>query len=188
MRYSRRMQRFLVPRSRPSALADSDYAGVLRQLRRDGPGRLRRSEQKVAPWRAFGRGVVAAMAMTGMRRVTTGLGLVRVAPPESIAKQGVPSLLARVPSRFQDVAIELAHWGYGGAASGVFAFMPRRFQHMPAAGPVFGLAIWLAFDKGIAPALKLIQAERPHTVERLALMGDHILYGVLVAESRDRSH
>jgi len=66
--------------------------------------------------------------------------------------------------------------------------MPRRFQHMPAAGPVFGLAIWLAFDKGIAPALKLIQAERPHTVERLALMGDHILYGVLVAESRDRSH
>ncbi len=89
MRYSRRMQRFLVPRSRPSALADSDYAGVLRQLRRDGPGRLRRFEQKVAPWRTSGRGVVAAMAMTGMRRVTTGLGLVRVAPPESIAKQEI---------------------------------------------------------------------------------------------------
>ena len=126
--------------------------------------------------------------MTGMRRVTTSLGFVRIAPPESIAKQGVPSLLALVPSRFQDVAIELAHWGYGGVASAGFAFVPRRVQQMPAAGPVFGLAIWLAFDKGIAPALKLIQAERPRTVERLALMGDHILYGVLVAESRDHGN
>lgn len=151
-------------------------------------GWLRPPEPDVPRWRAFGRGVVAAMAMTGMRRVTTGLGLVRVSPPESIAKQGAPALLARVPSRYRNVAIELAHWGYGGCAGAGFASMPRRLQRMPAAGPIFGLATWLAFDKGIAPALKLIQAERPHAVERLALLADHILYGILVAESRDHSH
>ncbi len=145
-------------------------------------------ESKVATSRALGRGVVAAMAMTGMRRVTTGLGLVRVAPPESIATQGVPSLLARVPPRYRDVAIELAHWGYGGIAGAGFSFLPRRLQRLPGAGAVFGLVIWLGYDKGIAPILNLIQAEQPLTIERLALMGDHILYGVLVAESRDHGH
>ncbi len=128
------------------------------------------------------------MAMTGMRRVTTGLGLVRVSPPESIAREGVPALLARVPARYRNVAVELAHWGYGGCAGAGFALMPRQLQRAPAAGPIFGLAIWVAFDRGIAPVLKLIQSERPRTLERLALMGDHILYGVLVAESRDHSH
>lgn len=147
-----------------------------------------RTGPDVATWRAAGRGVVAAMAMTGMRRVTTGLGLVRLAPPETIATQGVPELLARVPPRYRDVAIELAHWGYGGAAGAAFAFMPRRLQRMPGAGAAYGLAIWLAFEKGIAPVLGLMQAEQPRTLERLALIGDHILYGVLVAEARDRGH
>lgn len=140
----------------------------------------------LAAWRAGGRGVVAAMAMTGMRRVTTGLGLVRLPPPERIATQGVPQLLAHVPARYQDVAIELAHWGYGGAAGAAFAFLPRWLQRMPGAGPAYGLAIWLAFEKGIAPVLGLMQAEQSRTVERLAIIGDHILYGVLVAETRDR--
>ncbi len=147
---------------------------------------LPRPERDIAAWRAAGRGVVAAMAMTGMRRVTTGLGLVRLPPPETIATQGVPALLARVPPRHRDVAIELAHWGYGGAAGAAFAFMPRALQRMPGAGPAYGFAIWLAFEKGIAPVLGLMQSERPRIVERLALIGDHILYGVLVAEAGDR--
>jgi len=128
------------------------------------------------------------MAMTGMRRVTTGLGLVRQAPPETIAREGIPELFARVPARYRDVATELAHWAYGGAGGAAFAVLPRSFQRMPAAGPVYGLAIWLAFERGVAPALRLLQAERPRTAERLALIGDHVLYGVLVAESRDARH
>jgi len=36
------------------------------------------------------RGVIGVMAMTGVRRVTTDLGLVRKPPPERIATEGTP--------------------------------------------------------------------------------------------------
>ncbi len=124
--------------------------------------------------------------MTGMRRATKGLGLVRAAPPEAIAGEAVPRLLAYVPTQYRDAAIELAHWGYGGVAGLSFALLPRSFRHLPGAGPMFGLASWLIFDRGIAPTLQLVQAEQPKTAERLALLGDHVLYGIVVADSRDR--
>lgn len=43
------------------------------------------------------RGVVAAMAMTGMRQVTTGLGLVEQTPPDAVFKQRAPGVLVRMP-------------------------------------------------------------------------------------------
>src|SRR5918992_2551412 len=43
------------------------------------------------------RGVVAAMAMTGMRQVTTGLGLVEQTPPDAILKQRAFGPLIRFP-------------------------------------------------------------------------------------------
>ena len=42
------------------------------------------------------------MAQTALRRVTTGLGFVRRPPPERIAQEGVPALLARVPAGHRD--------------------------------------------------------------------------------------
>jgi hypothetical protein len=47
--------------------------------------------------RGLVRGTVAAMAMTGVRQVTTGLGLVEQTPPEAIIKQRAPGLLVRMP-------------------------------------------------------------------------------------------
>jgi hypothetical protein len=44
------------------------------------------------------RGTVAAMAMTGMRRVSVGLGLVEETPPEELVEEGAPDL-ARSPLR-----------------------------------------------------------------------------------------
>jgi hypothetical protein len=53
----------------------------------------------------------------------------------------------------------------------------RRFW----AGPTYGLVVWLGFELGIAPALNLMQAKRLRPVDRLALAGDHLLYGVVLS-------
>ncbi|MFL5819880.1 MAG: hypothetical protein ACJ76S_04270 [Solirubrobacteraceae bacterium] len=37
------------------------------------------------------------------------------------------------------------------------------------------------FELGIAPALNLMQAKRLRPVDRLALAGDHLLYGVVLS-------
>lgn len=51
----------------------------------------------------------------------------------------------------------------------------------PWAGPVYGVLAWTAFEAGLAPALGL---HRGHGgAARLALLADHVLYGVVVAAS-----
>ena len=54
--------------------------------------------------RSAARGVIAAMAMTGMRRVTTGLGLLEQAPPDAMAEQEptMSRLLARTPPVYRE--------------------------------------------------------------------------------------
>ncbi len=128
------------------------------------------------------RGVIGAMAQTGARRVTTGLALVRRPPPERIALEGVPTLLARVPAEHRDEAIELAHWAYGAVAGAVYAVLPRPLRRHGWAGPAYGIAVWLLFEAALGPALLGLERtkERPLS-ERLALAADHTLYGAVVA-------
>jgi hypothetical protein len=128
-------------------------------------------------------GVVGAMAQTALRRVTTGLGLVRRPPPEQIALEGVPTLLARVPAEHRDEAIELAHWAYGAFAGAVYTTVPRALRQRGWGGPAYGVAVWLLFEAVLAPALLGLERtkERPHR-ERLALAADHTLYGAVVAK------
>jgi hypothetical protein len=132
---------------------------------------------------AFG-GVVAAMAMTGMRLVTTQLGLVEEEPPEAILEQKAPEFLNRVPVRYRPVVIEFAHWLYGGLSGLAFGLLPRALRNHRWSGPAYGLVTWLGFEAGIAPALGLEQARRPRFVERLTLAIDHAMYGVIVARTR----
>lgn len=47
--------------------------------------------------KAATRGAVAAMAMTGLRQMTTSLGLVERTPPDSVLSQTAPQLFYRVP-------------------------------------------------------------------------------------------
>src|SRR5512132_1108006 len=61
--------------------------------------------------RSAARGVLGAMAMTGVRRVTTDLGLVRKPPPERIATESIPGLFARLAPEHPETVIELCHWG-----------------------------------------------------------------------------
>jgi hypothetical protein len=132
------------------------------------------------------RGAVAAMAMTGMRALTVSLGLVSQPPPQAILKQRARGVLRLVPRRRRRAAIELAHWSYGAAGGATFGLLPDGVRRRRWAGPVYGLAVWMGFEAGIAPALGLRQAKRPRPVERVALAADHLLYGLVLSEMRAR--
>jgi hypothetical protein len=132
-------------------------------------------------------GLVASMVMSGMRQLTTGLGLVRQTPPEAVLKQGAPSVLAKFSRQRRRALIELAHWLYGTAGGLAYTLIPRGLRRHPLTGPTYGLILWLVFDKGVAPLLQLPHVERPSTVERLALLADHLVYGGIVSAALERS-
>jgi len=132
------------------------------------------------------RGAIASMAMTGLREFTRHAGLLEEPPPESILRQKRMDGLRRLrgiqhgPGRVQ---AELVHWTFGAAAGALFAVLPRAMRRSPWSGPLFGLAIWTGFELGIAPILSLSQAKRPRVLDRLTLVGDHLLYGYILSEN-----
>jgi hypothetical protein len=130
------------------------------------------------------RGAVGAMAMTGMRVLTTELGLVEQTPPQAVSRQrarGVRALLRRAPRKQRRGLIEAAHWAFGAGGGAAFGALPGAVRRRPWAGPVYGLVLWLGFEMGIAPALGLRQAKRVRLVDRLALAADHLLYGLVLS-------
>jgi hypothetical protein len=133
------------------------------------------------------RGVVGAMAMTGMRVMTTELGLVEQTPPQALGRQrarGMRALLRRAPPQQRRGLTEAAHWSFGAGGGAAFAVLPRAVRRRPWVGPVYGLVVWLGFELGIAPALGLSQAKRVRLVDRLALAADHVLYGLVLSAAR----
>ena len=132
------------------------------------------------------RGVVAAMAMTGMRALTQDLDLVEETPPQAILKKRAGRMRGRISPNRRRAAVELAHWVYGAAGGVAFGLLPDGVRRRAWAGPLYGLVVWLAFELGMAPALGLTQARRRRVAERLALAGDHLLYGFVLSETRRR--
>jgi hypothetical protein len=133
------------------------------------------------------RGIIGAMAMTGMRVITTELGLVEQTPPEALSRQrarGVRALLRRAPRRQRRGLIEASHWAFGAGGGAAYGALPWTLRRRPWAGPVYGLVVWLGFELGIAPALGLTQAQRVRPVDRLALAADHLLYGLVLSATR----
>jgi uncharacterized membrane protein YagU involved in acid resistance len=127
------------------------------------------------------------MAMTGMRAFTRDLGIVEQTPPEAILKQKVRGMIRRVPRNRRVAAIELAHWGFGAAMGAGFGVLPDSLRRQAWTGPLYGLLVWLGFEAGIAPALGLSQAKQLRIAERLALAGDHLLYGLVLSEAHHPS-
>jgi hypothetical protein len=122
-----------------------------------------------------------------MRVITTELGLLEQTPPQAVARQrarGARTLLRLAPRKQRRGLIETAHWAFGVGGGAVFGALPRAVRRRPWAGPVYGLAVWLGFEMGIAPALGLSQAKRVRMVDRLALAADHLLYGLVLSEPR----
>lgn len=133
------------------------------------------------------RGAVGAMAMTGMRVLTTQLGLLEQTPPHAISHQrarGLRALLRRAPRRQRTGLVEGAHWAFGAGGGAVFGALPRTIRRRRWAGPIYGLVVWLGFELGVAPALGLSQSKQLRPVDRLALAADHVLYGVVLSEPR----
>ena len=98
------------------------------------------------------RGVVAAMAMTGMRSLTKGVGLVRLTPPEELGRHGAGApLLRRAAPERRAAALELAHWAYGGLGAAAYSLAPARARRSKTAGAAYGLALWALFEAVIAP-------------------------------------
>jgi hypothetical protein len=132
-------------------------------------------------------GTVGAMAMTGMRVLTTELGLVEQTPPQAVGRQrarGIRAVLRRAPRRQRRGLIEAAHWAFGASGGAAFGALPRGVRSRRWAGPAYGLVVWLGFELGIAPVLGLSQATRVRAIDRLALAADHLLYGLVLSATR----
>jgi len=142
------------------------------------------ADERVA--RSAMRGVIAAMAMTGMRSFTVALGLVKETPPRAIVRQSSKGMFRAVPKRLRRPAIELMHWGYGAAGGAMFAMLPEDLRLRRWSGPVYGLVLWLGFELVQAPLMGLDQAKKARPVERVALAVDHLMYGLVLTETRRR--
>ncbi len=139
------------------------------------------------------RGTVAAMAMTGLRQLTTGLGFVEQTPPDAIFRQRASAPLARSPrlallvERREQAVVELAHWVYGAVGGGAYALLPRSVLRNGWAGPAYGVVTWALFEMSLAPLLGLDKAGKQRPVERLAFAIDHLLYGAILGRSGARA-
>jgi hypothetical protein len=132
------------------------------------------------------RGTIAAMAMTGMRTFTVHAGLLREDPPRAIMRQKAQGVLRMVPRKRRRVVIELLHWGYGAVGGAAFGALPDEVRRRRWAGPAYGLLLWVGFEAGLAPLLGLKQAREVRPVERAVLALDHVLYGLVLSETRAR--
>jgi hypothetical protein len=133
------------------------------------------------------RGAIAAMAMTGLREFTRRAGLLREPPPETITRRLLPGPFRRAERGRNRTRAELLHWSYGATGGAAFAALPEEIRKRPYAGPAYGLGFWLGFEIVIAPLLGLHQAEGERRGrDRLALIADHLLYGLVLSEIRAR--
>lgn len=134
--------------------------------------------------RSGARGAIAAMAMSGMRRVSTTLGLLEQTPPEAILRDQAPRLFHRVPVERRAALVEAAHLTYGAFGGVLFGLLPREWRRRAWVGPAYGALFWAGYAAGIEPVLGLARARRAsRRTQQLTLLADHVLYGVVVAAS-----
>ena len=124
------------------------------------------------------RGVIGAMAMTGVRVFAQHAGLIREDPPARMAR--------KKKGRQGRWKVELVHWWMGGVFGIVYGLLPDGIRQRAWSGPVYGLLVWLGFDAVIAPALGLTEHGWPKGRERAVFMADHVLFGFVLSELRER--
>jgi len=132
------------------------------------------------------RGIIGALAMSGVRIFAQQLGLVGEAPPERLTRKKAKGLLRRVPRRRRGAVVELVHWATGAMFGAVFGLLPESVRMRAWAGPAYGFLVWLGFDSVVAPALGLKQRRWPQGAERAVFLADHLLFGLVLSELRAR--
>lgn len=130
------------------------------------------------------RGAVAAMSMTGMRAMTTRMGLLEETPPEMVVHEKAPALIDKMSKQQREGVIVLLHWAYGAGGGAAFGALPGWIRLKPWAGPVYGVLVWLGFEAALAPLLGLHMRRPRSMAERAALALDHVLYGAVLSELR----
>lgn len=124
------------------------------------------------------RGVIGAMAMTGLRVFAQNAGLIREDPPSRLVRKR--------KGRRPRWAVELVHWSMGGLFGVGFGLLPEGVRRRRWAGPVYGLLVWMGFDAVVAPALGLTERDWPKGRERTVFVADHLLFGFVLSEMRAR--
>lgn len=121
------------------------------------------------------------MTMSALREVTTSLGLLREAPPETLVREGTPDAIAALPQGTRQALTELAHWSYGSAGGAAYGLLPARLRRRPVlAGTAYGLGVWAAFEMALAPLLG-VRNPQGRVVGRITLALDHMVYGLVVS-------
>jgi hypothetical protein len=133
--------------------------------------------------RSAARGAIAAMAMSGMRRVSTTIGMLQRTPPEAILAERAPGVFYRMPVERRPALVEAVHIMYGTLGGMVFGALPQRWRRRAWLGPAYGLLFWTGYELAIRPVLGLTDAGKGWPLHRLALVADHLLYGVVVGAS-----
>ena len=124
------------------------------------------------------RGVIGAMAMSGVRVFALHAGLIREDPPSRLSR--------KQKGRRPRWLVELVHWAMGGVFGIGFGLLPENVRRRPWSGPVYGLLVWLGFDSVVAPALGLKERGWPKGRERAVFIADHLLFGFVLNEMRER--
>lgn len=141
----------------------------------------RTERDRWATIRAGARGLIAAMAMTGTRTLTASIGREEKSPPEAIIHKHAPQRILRLPQRHREAITEVLHWGYGTIGGVVFGLLPAEVRRHRAAGPIYGLAVWMAFHAGLGPLLGVERSARRRVLWPALIALDHVLYGIMVA-------
>jgi uncharacterized membrane protein YagU involved in acid resistance len=132
------------------------------------------------------RGVIGAMAMTGVRVFAQHAGLIREDPPSRLTRKQARGLLKLVPRKRRRVVVEFVHWSMGGVFGIGYGLLPERLRRRAWSGPLYGLLVWMGFDAVVAPALGLTERDWPKGRERLVFVADHLLFGFVLSEMRSR--
>lgn len=132
------------------------------------------------------RGIIGAMAMTGLRLFASHSGLIREAPPSRLARKRAHGLVKLAPRRRRESVVELIHWSMGGAFGAGYGALPESVRKRSWSGPLYGFAVWMGFDTVVAPVLGLNQKDWPKGRERAVFMLDHVMFGLVLSELRSR--
>jgi hypothetical protein len=129
------------------------------------------------------RGVVGALAMTGMRQFAAELGLIGKTPPEELADKA-QGLGSKLPAERGRAAVLTLHCAVGAAGGVGFGMLPDSIRQQAWAGPAWGIVIWLTYELAVEPLLGLGPVKRDKPTEHAAIIADHLLYGYVISETR----